>query len=81
MLEDLEDVGELEDEPAGFELLEAEAALGEGFEAGDGDDGRGVREDQGLELEDFPGFLLDFHVVVVAVVAHALELLGYGGGL
>lgn len=45
VVEDFEDVGELEDELAGFELLEAECALGEGFEAGDGEEGGRVEED------------------------------------
>lgn len=40
-----------------------------------------MRENDALEFEDFTDFFLDFHVVVVAVVAHPLELFGYGGGL
>lgn len=34
-----------------------------------------------MELDDFADFFLDFHVVVVAVVADSFLLCGDGGGL
>lgn len=41
----------------------------------------GLREDEGVELDDFADFFLDFHVVVVGVVADSVLLCGDGGGL
>lgn len=80
VLEDFEHVGELEDEGAGVVAREAGAA-GEGLEARDRERLGGLREDEGLDFEDLAGFLLDFHVVVVAVVADSELLLGDCGGL
>lgn len=41
----------------------------------------GLREDEGVELDDFADFFLDFHVVVVGVVADSVLFRGDGGGL
>lgn len=79
MLVNLENVRELEDEGGGLVGFEAEAA-GEEVEAGGLDDLVGLGENEGLEFEDFADFFLDFHVVVVGVVADAVHFLGDGGG-
>lgn len=80
MLVNLENVREFENESAGFVLLEADAAREE-VEARGGEDVVGLGEDEVLELEHLAGLLLDFHVVVKAMVPYTLKLFGDGGGL
>ena len=80
MLVNLENVRELEDESAGFVLFEAEAAREE-VEARDWEGVVELGENEVLKFQDFAGFLLDFHVVVVAMVTYTLKLFGDGGGL
>lgn len=80
VLEDFKDMRELKNERAGLVAREADAAR-EGFEAGDRDGLAGFIENEVLEFEDLAGFLLDLHVVVVAMVANSQLLLGDCGGL
>lgn len=80
MLVNLENVRELEEESPGLVLLEPEPA-GEDVKARNWDGLVALGEDQVLELEDLARFLLDFHVVVVPMVADPLQVLGDGGGL
>lgn len=80
MLENLENVRELEQEGTSFVVLETDPAS-ENVETGDGERLITLRENQRLEREHLADFLLDFHVIVIPVVADPLELLGYGGGL
>lgn len=81
VLEDLEHVRELEDERAGLVAAREPDAPGYGFETRDWEPLVWFREDDVLEFEDFAGFLLDLHVVVVAMVANPLLLFGNVGGL
>lgn len=80
VLEDFEHVREFEDERAGLVAREAEAAR-KGFEARDWERLGGFGEDEVLEFEDLARFLLDFHVVVVAMVANPKLLFGDCSGL
>ena len=80
VLVNLENVRELEDESAGFVLFEAKAAREE-VEARDWEGVVELGENEVLKFQDFAGFLLDFHVVVVAMVTYTLKLFGDRGGL
>ncbi len=80
MLVYLENVREFEDESTSFVLFEAEAARKE-VKARDWERLVDLGENEVLELEDLAGFLLDFHVVIVAMVAYTFLLFGDGGGL
>lgn len=81
VLEDFEHVRELEDERAGLVAARESDAPGDGFETRDWERLVGLGEDDVLEFENLAGFLLDLHVVVVAMVANPLLLFGNGGGL
>lgn len=76
----LKNMREFEDECTSFVLFEVEATS-EGVQARDWEGLMGLAEKEVLEFEDFAKLLLDFHVVVIAVIANTLELLGNGGGL
>lgn len=76
----LKNMGEFEDECTSFVLFEVKATS-EGVQARDWEGLMGLAEKEVLEFEDFAKLLLDFHVVVIAVIANTLELLGNGGGL
>lgn len=80
MLINLENVRELEEESAGLVLLEPEPAR-EDIEARNRDVLVVLGEDQVLEFEDLARFLLDFHVVVVPMVADPQQVFRDGGGL
>lgn len=80
MLVNLEDVWEFEDESSSFVLFEADTASEE-VEARDGEGLVDLGENEVLELEYFAGFLLDFHVVIEAMVTDTLDFFGDGGGL
>lgn len=80
MFINLENVRELEEESPGFVLLEPEPAR-EDIKARNWDGLVVLGEDQVLEFEDLARFLLDFHVVVIPMVADSLQIFGDGGGL
>nr|POE57721.1 hypothetical protein CFP56_13981 [Quercus suber] len=80
VLVNLENVRELEDENIGFVLFEAKAVKEEA-EARDWEGVIELGENEVLKFQDFAVFLLDFHVVVIAMVMCTLKLFGDRGRL
>lgn len=74
----LEDVREFENESPSFVLFESEATSEE-IETRDGDGLVALGENEGPNLEDLSGLLLDLHVVVETMVSDPLQVLGNGG--
>lgn len=80
MLVNLEDEGEFEYERACFVLFEADAAS-ESVEARDWKGLVELREYKVLKFENLARFLLNFHVIVVAMISKSLLFLGDCGRL
>lgn len=82
VLIDFKNVREFEEISAGFVLFEAETkATSEGVETGDWKGLAWLRKDYRLEFENLSSLFLDFHIVVVTVIAYSLLLFGDRGGL